>query len=650
MKRLLLFAFLLIGIGFSSRAAVGDTTVVYAQSNVDMGDHPIDLDSLIYLPDGSKTYRKILMVFTLGKYACAGGATYCGQWDYTVDNYFMKDNGDTIHLGRFITPFAYSGYGPFSNNWKGDYIFDVTDYYSVLKDSGRVRISYSGWSGGYTASVKFIYIEGTPARNVTGFDRLWHGYFQYGGAAPIDNVITGQSKTVPANTQSAELKFTVSGHGADNNNCSEFCKKYYQVKLNGSQIVQKDIWRDNCGFNQLYPGNGTWIYDRGNWCPGDLVNTNTHVLSGLSAGNNYSIDVDFENYTDNGKAGYGVDAAVIYYAGFNHSIDASIEYIIAPNNNAMFARNNPVGDYPRVVAKNNGSSAITSIKFEYSVSGGQAREYTWQGSLASLDTTTVVLPEVPELRTATGTNLMFAANIKEVNGSADEDISNNKSISYFNAAPQWPMQFIVKLLTNAGDVGNGVSETSWKILDATDNVIAKRENCVLNKQYNDTVSVGPGSYRLVVTDAGCDGLSYAPYSYPGVPYNPGRGNLSVRSMGSIIPFVLNGYYSGDFGCGYTQWFDVIWPTEVVNVNAQNAAMEVYPNPATNMVNISFTGMSQVKGTVKILDAVGRVVVNMPCSSYNTQINTANLTNGVYSVIFVGNDGGDKMHTRLVINK
>jgi len=646
MKRLLLFAFLLIGIGFSSRAAVGDTTWVQAHSDVQF-THYGDFDTIAVFPNNTSTttYRKVYMIFTLGKYQCPGNPQYCGDWDYTVNTYLMTKGGDTVQLGRLITPYANVSYARFPWTWKEHYVFDVTDFYPLMKDSATVRVSYSGYSWGFNGDIKFAFIEGTPARNVLGVNRLWHGYFAFGKTSdPIENHMVAMNENAPANTAYANLRFNVTGHGSDGTGCGEFCKKYYQVKLNGSQIAQTDIWRDDCGKNHLYPQSGTWIYERANWCPGDLVHTNIHPLAGITGGTNYSVDVDFEPYTDNGSAGYDVDGTVIYYGSYNHTVDADLTDIVSPNDHEMHFRENPTNSKPVIMVRNTGSTPITSLTIGYSVNDIATLQYDWQGTIQPSDEVTITLPETWDLRTATGNSNKFKASIIAVNGAADEDANNNTLQSYFTAAPQWPSTIIINMTTNKGQV-NGISENSWKIVDGQGNTVAQRTNCNIQTLYKDTVNLGPGSYTLMVDDQGCDGLSWW-----GNSSTAGVGNFMVRKTTSVIPLVLSGYFGGDFGCGFNQAFNVVWPTEVVNVNAQNAAMEVYPNPATNVVNISFTGMSQVNGTVKILDAVGRVVVNVPCSSYNTQINTANLTNGVYHVIFVGNDGGDKMHTRLVINK
>ncbi|MBS1772279.1 MAG: T9SS type A sorting domain-containing protein [Bacteroidetes bacterium] len=647
MKSFLTLLFALICCIGNVKAATGDTTIVQGVNDKWIGDVPVNIDSMMKFPDGSKSYRKIIMVFTLGKYACPGNPTYCGQWDYTVNMYLIKPS-KTVELGRFITPYA-GAWGPRTPmTWKGEYAFDVTDYYPLIKDSGIVRVHYSGYSGGYTANVKFIFIEGTPPRNVIDIDRVWNGSFQYGGATSIETNVPQKTLNAPSGTQFTEMKFCVSGHGSDNNYCSEFCKKYYKVMLNGSQTDQMDIWKNNCGQNELYPQTGTWIYDRANWCPGEVVRVNTHKLGGITGGN-YNLDVDFETYNDNGNASYIVDGAVIYYGGFNNNVDVSLEAIVAPTDNPSFFRSNPTGKFPKVIIRNTGATAITNIKFDYGV-GSTMRQYTWQGNLNSLDSTLVVFPEVPELRTASGSNILFTVKALEVNGAADGDASNNTLYSYFTGVPTWPMKIIVSMLTNKGDAGGGISESSWKIVDAIGTVWAKRENCAISSSYVDTVTLGPGAYELLVDDKNCDGMNFPLYAQGG-GYNPGAGTLAVRGTTSLANLQLSKYFSGDFGCGFSQFFNVIWPAAITNVNDNTAAMDVYPNPATNNVNVVFAGINNVKGKISLIDMMGRVVLQQPCQSAQKQINTAQLNNGIYNVVFESENGeAGRLQSRLVIAK
>src|SRR5690349_2777172 len=160
-----------------ANAAPGDTTWVQAQNDVHL-DYFNDFDAQVTFPNGSLTYRKIIMVFTLGKYQCPAGSQYCGDWDYTIQNYLMTLT-DTFELSRLITPYAGDSAPSTPWTWKQRYYFDVTDFYPYLKNNAAIRLSYHNYSGGFTVNIRFAFIEGTPPRNVTGIKKLWEGSFNY---------------------------------------------------------------------------------------------------------------------------------------------------------------------------------------------------------------------------------------------------------------------------------------------------------------------------------------------------------------------------------------------------------------------------------------------------------------------------------------
>jgi hypothetical protein len=81
------------------KANVGDTTWVYA-NNVQLNYYN-NFDSTVVFPNGSKSYRKIYMIMTLGEYNCPNGTQYCHQWDYDLENTIMNSRGDTLELLSF---------------------------------------------------------------------------------------------------------------------------------------------------------------------------------------------------------------------------------------------------------------------------------------------------------------------------------------------------------------------------------------------------------------------------------------------------------------------------------------------------------------------------------------------------------------------
>ncbi len=651
MKKVLL---ILLGCFFaagSAQASPGDTTWVQA-NNVQLSYYN-NYDTTINFPAPGTSYRKVLMIFTLGKYACPTGSTYCGDWDYTVQNFLMTPT-DTFELGRLITPYANSGAPRTPLSWLQHYVFDVTPYASKLTGSAVMRILYSGYSGGFTGNIKFAFIEGTPERNVVDVKRLWYGSFGYGGTPDINTHFPAVTETAPTGTRSTELKFTVTGHGSDNTGCSEFCTKDYRVMLNGTAALTKTIWRNNCGSNELFPQSGTWVYDRGNWCPGAMVYAHHNVLPGIIAGSNYTTSLDFDAYTAaGGSPSYTTEAHLIYYGDMNRGTDASLEDIISPTNDENHFRENTICGKPTIHVRNSGSSVITSMTINYGVAGNALQTYNWTGSLASMNESDIDLPELYALNDGAGVSgtKTFTATIASVNGAADEDSTNNTKTSQYVNASLWPLTIRLALATNNEATTGTSSETSWKIYDMNNNVVAQRTDAQISTIYNDTVTLSSGCYRLELTDAGCNGLHWWAN-----PSGVTSGTFLVKKLaGTVLPmagYTTGGTYAHDFGCGFTKYFYATpWAAGVNELSTKAMAIDAYPNPAQNQLNIEIGGIDRVNGTLSVLDVLGRVVLTENCTETSKQINTTSLENGVYTVQFVDNTNGtNKLQTRIIIAK
>ncbi len=645
-----------ICVGFSSMAAPGDTTWVQA-NNCDL-PYFGSYDSTIVFPPAGKSYRSIYMIFTLGKYMCPSGSTYCGDWDYTVLNYLITPNGQSYEIGRFITPYANAGAPRTPWAWKQHYVYDVTDYAPLLHDTAKMRIFFSGYSGGFTGNIRFAFIEGAPDREVVGIRRLWTGSYSYGdtshlGTRDINLHFLPVTDTAPENTKSAELKFTVTGHGSDPNFCNEFCSHNYYVFLNGSIIDSYKIWRPDCGLNELYPQSGTWVYERANWCPGAIVYSEHHKLPGVIAGSTPTVGLQFEPYIGNGGASYTTEGTLFYYGAMKKTLDASIDHIIAPTNDENYFRENPICGSPVIHVKNRGLASIGTISFQYGLKDSAMQTYTWSGTLNTFDETDVTLPKLKPLSTIAGDTgtFTFVVKILKVNGETDADSTNNILTSHFFSAPNWPSTFIVAMRTNSETISatSNVSETSWAIYDMNNTIVKKRANAAINTTYTDSVSLPTGYYKLVIYDSSCDGLQW--WANP----SGGSGYLNVRkTTGGLIP--MNGYnysgtYNNDFGCGFTQYFYMTGtPNAITNVSDAGVGIEAYPNPALNSVSVDVSGLQEVKGTIHVIDALGRVVATTPCNSIHTQVDLSSLASGVYTILFLNETSGNKLTTRLLIAK
>jgi len=660
MKKLYTIGLLLMGSLTPGFANEGDTTIVLAHQEQQLSWYEA-YDTAVNFPDGSLSYRKVIMEVTLGKYACEGydpnnpgegpnDTGWCSDWDYDMHVIAMTPAGDTMELGRLITPYANSTFPRTPQDWSHPYVFDVTDFYPLLQNDLTMRVFYSGYSGGFTASIKFYFIEGTPARNVIALNALWQKGYSYGNTAdPIDDNVTAISLTKPVDAVSATAKLIITGHGGDNTeNCAEFCKKWYQFKIDGQTVVQNDIWRDDCGSNFLYPQSGTWVYNRGNWCPGDLVREHLlEVPASIASGQTFTTDLDFQNYTSgNNGASYKVAAVMFYYGDFNRQVDAAVESIISPSNLEEHYRFNPICGNPIIKVKNYGATAITSMKFEYGIEGQDLSTYTWTTNLASLSEADVELPAMLGMNTVTGDDNQFVVRILEVNGAADEDQFNNELRSIFSAAPVWQGgNFRVDFKMSASIQGF-VNKVNWTIKDADGNVVAERLGTVSNERYQDSLHLDNGCYQLEV-DASYIGWGLRYFNF----FSPGYFRMYDLATGDKLDIPKNDLGSsslaGNFGNGFVHHF-VVENAVSVNEMSSQYQLNIFPNPANDFIYLEVLGTVKQVADIQLVNILGQTVYQNQSRQQHIKIATEGLPNGVYTLIY--NTGDGQKQEKVVIAK
>lgn len=641
MRKITLLAAILCSVILSAQNTSTDTTFV-TTNQVDL-DYYNDFDLSASFPNGTESYRKIIMTLELGQYDCDPGADFCHQWDYDVHISLVTDDDKTYEMGRFITPFATSGWSRFGSTWKQPYVFDVTDFYPLLKDQKTIRIHYAGYSGGFTAKIKFAFIEGIPERSVLGIKKAFEASQTYGDSNdPFNDHLTTFSDTAPEGTTAAQLKVLVTGHGSDDNQCCEFDQHFYKVLLDESQIDQVDMWRNDCGVNDLYPQGGTWIYNRSNWCPGAKVIPLLTDLPNITDETAYDLDVQFENYNGSGNLGnYKFNALVFYYGEPNHELDAAITDIVAPTNDPNHYRANPSGSIPTIKVRNTGGTEITSIDFSYGVVGYNQASYTWSGNLPALTNKTIDLPELESLTDVSlaeeDSPQQFEVTITSVNTQEDSDESNNFMSSNFEVTPKWSSTIIVKMKTSSlganGSFNSSPADVSWEITDMEGNVVASRTNADVKTSYKDTVSfIDSGFYKLKLTSVNCFGLHWwvLDQGYPPQYYQ--AGNFKVTDPGGTNLPLHNYTYSGtehdDWGCSYTQYFSV--NAEDVGVEKVSAStLKVYPIPAESQLNIDITEDFNPPYEIRLINILGETVYQTTATENHTGISVDQFSEGLY---------------------
>jgi hypothetical protein len=649
MKKLLFTLCLFTAITSELSANTGDTTWVTIYNSRKITQYG-NYDTSAVLPTG-KRFRKIRLHYILGRYACPAGTQYCGSWDYTTQVYVKPAGADTVEIARVITPYATDW---LTTNRKHDYIIDVTDYAAVLNGNLDFRYIYQGYSWGFTVTLKLEMIEGIPPMDAYGVKNIYDGYFSYGNISdPIENHLVAKPFQYNSPSANAFIKNTISGHGSDDNGCGEFCSKYYELKINNTTISQKQLWRNDCGMNDIYPQTGTWLYERANWCPGAVVKPITHNLSAVTTpASTFSVDIDMEPYavsTQTNLGGFNVVSQLINYSAPNYSVDVAIEDIIAPTDDPNYFRSNNVCSNPKVKIKNVGTTAVTSVVFNYNLVGGAVQTFTWTGNLPFLKDTIVDLG--PSIAVFNGNNSsQFVVSVSKVNGVAgDQNPFNDTYQSAIKPVKSYPSKFVVFFSTNAATspLNPGFNEAHWKIIDQSGTVVASRVNNLNSKVFKDTLTLPNGCYTFIADDDGCDGISW--WVYPYYTVNPGTGTLKFSSATSLATLKT---FNGDFGCQIIERFTVGYALSVNEISESTVNFQLFPNPSSDAVNMLLDMSTKQDVSYVITDITGKQVYAdklMNISSDIYPINTTHLVSGLYFVTCKF-DGGKQLTQKLIINK
>lgn len=536
------------------------------------------------------------------------------DWSY----YNVFEVVDNFELGRVITP--YNGNVP--NTWEYTYTFDVTDFASLLHDDVEIRARYGGWQDGFTVTLDFEFIEGTPARECYQVVKLWQGSHAYGNTNnPIENFLVPRTVVVDGNMRQAVLRVIQTGHGfGGSDGCAEFCQKKHFVKVNGQTLYTTTIWRDKCGENPVYPQGGTWVYNRSNWCPGEDVHPyNYDITEELSKVNaTATIDLDMEPYVNQGNnnSSYIVSGMLFLYRDNAFKDDASIEEVMAPNNGMKYNRFNPICDYPMVKVKNNGSENIKSIEFSYGPKGGTRVTSTWTGDIPPHQSVEIQLANRINFSSATN---VFEMEILKVNGKTDEVPFNNRMDVTYDVTPLYPNSFIIWFRTN-----NRAAENSYTIKDAQGKVVYEKNNLQNATLYTDTVYLDNGCFTFEMKDTRGDGIGWWANQAAGV------GQLFFR-RGGTGQVIKN--FGTDWGSSTIQKFTTGFPLGTLEP-VKEIGVDVFPNPSKGEFWLDINMEGSKTAQVEVFDYNGRRIINKTLTSdefYAHRIDMAGVSNGVYIV-------------------
>ncbi len=521
-----------------------------------------------------------------------------------VDLPYLQRSPMSFQIMSFVTPYGINlDLGPTGKTWT----FDMTDFTPVLKGNKRMLMTFGGeWQE--EMDVEFLYIVGTPPRNVMDINNIWRtqrsSNYQ---SINANSVFPPRNITLPSTAASFKIRSEITGHGQE----GEFIPRNHHLSIDGGAPKYSwQAWKE-CAANPVYPQGGTWVYDRAGWCPGmatDLqeFNIDQHVTPGSTHSFDYNVDVA------SGDSRYIVNHELVSYGTPNHVLDARITDIMNPSTRVEFERENPICRSPKVRIQNTGSTTLTSLDIKYGLNGKAKWTHNWTGNLAFMETADVEL-NAPvwfwdNLNGPTGN--VFEVEIEKPNGGTDEYVLNNKMNSDVVIPNVLPADFVIRYQAN-----NAFTETKIEIIDDQNNVVFSKvaANTALTQ---DTINLPNGCFSLLISDNDDDGFSWW-------ANNDGSGSLRLNSTSGL--FLKN--FNGDFGKYIRYNFTVNFPLSYETINGI-FDVKIYPNPTDNELLVEATDID--KAQVEIYNIMGKKV-NAPSikNADKLSINTSTLADGMY---------------------
>ena len=543
-----------------------------------------------------------------------------------TNTYNVYEIIEDFELGRAITPYgtymnpANGSYGTngYDENWKHRFTYDVTDFQHLLKDSVEIDAFYSGWSSGFSVTLNFELIEGTPPRMPISLSNVYkNGAASYG----YTNSANFESQQMPevkvATSQHAssfKLQFVPSGHGQ----AGEFTPNVsYTAKVNGSIVGGETIWKDDCGFNAIWPQGGTWIFDRANWCPGEAVPIYNHEITPyVTSGDSARVDINLSSYNPNGDASYSCAVHFFQYKEPNFELDAEVLDIISPSLKDKYSRTNPICSNPIIKIRNSGTEELTSLTIEYGVKGGTMQTQQWSGNLKFMQEEEVTLGEIID----DGSQNTFEVTVSNPNGTTDMHSDNDFMSSDFESVPIYKNQFLVRLKTN--NYGN---QNSWKIENSQGEIIYSKDNFSSNTLYADTIILGNGCFKFTLEDSGGDGLDFWYWDNIGEP--DGSGFINFMYFDTVSVFKT---FHKDFGSRIVHSFRVQNATSIDKQSMDK--FEAYPTQTNGLVHIKSTASKEEKN-LRLFDVKGQLLLQKQWLEAETDIDLSNFSEGIYFIKF-----------------
>lgn len=398
---------------------------------------------------------------------------------------------------------------------------------------------------------------------------------------------------------------------------------------------------------------------------------------------------------------YRLDVTVPVFDVAVLSIDAPVVQDFGPNFYST-AFNVCYGNTitPSITVKNTGSSSILAMDFLYTIDNGTPVAYNWVGSLASGSSTSISLPSSSSI--SSGSHLLTVQMVDMGGYPDDVDLNNIISGSFRSITPLTSLPFTENFSANV------FPPADWNYIHFNPNNYMSRAS--VGGFGNSTGCMKMDNYSGVMNIAGQEDYLMSPMLDFESALSPElRFNVAYAKYNSSSVDELKIVASTDCGATWTQVYDkkgttlqtittnasnawtpsaTQWRTDSVNLSAYagdynvilmftsisdygnnlyvddifvgetpltgiagvvpNSSINVYPNPALDIVNITLGKQIQSHDLkISVQNALGRNVSNLNViqNSSSVSIPVQNLSAGTY---FIQIADGESIYTRKFI--
>lgn len=272
----------------------------------------------------------------------------------------------------------------------------------------------------------------------------------------------------------------------------------------------------------------------------------------------------------------------------------------------------------KVSVVNGGLKDVTSMEFKYSVDGGEAKEYKWEGEAPSRKVSVVEIP----LAMSKGEHNIAVELVK----ANDVTISSSKNITVMNKGLNevFTMSETEELTLELVQDKYGYQIT-WELIASNDSVIAtggpydylSGSSATKSHEEKFTVPVGE-CVRFVIKDSEGNGICCA--------YGEGYYRI-LDSKGNVV---VEG--DGDFG---EKSVDVISVIEGDFIAENNAiSVDLYPNPTNGNLYLNAESITRVT----VINTLGQVLCDKKVNADSEVLDMSQYEEGVYMVRIMTDEG------------